>query len=804
MGVFLPVHGTDPGHANHGVVFAVLSWPAMAERAINMMEPEDSHLFLSIRQHDGVNHDVELAKLSGKPEFPIERPPPPPEHPSWHTRPIQAFGKTISIRAAPAGHSIQVGAHFGSRTAAGAGILITLVAAMFVRSIENRGHILRREVRRQTMELQKSEAFARSTLDGLSAQIAILGSDGTILAVNRAWQGYAKSGAGLLFSAREGENYLRVCDDSLAAGHAEAGNISAAIRAAIEGTAHPDGIEFHLHARHGDRWLEARVTPFPGAEPARAILAYEDITARRKAEESERKLSSAVEQSPAMVMIIDTRGRIEYANSRFTEVTGYRLEDIRGREIRVVMADDIPADITREIDRAQAEGRVWHGEFQNRRRDGEPFWHRVTISPLRDITGRITHFTAVGEDVTEQRNLENLLLQAQKMETVGRLAGGIAHDFNNLLQIILGSVDFALMDTPPAADIRGDLEEIKRAAEKSAALTRQLLAFARKQTIQPRVLDLNDTISNMTKMLRRLIGDQIQLEFHPGDPVPPVKMDPAQIDQLLANLVVNARDAIQPPGEITISTQAEDLRVGDGERAGDRPAGRYVRMTVRDTGVGMDARTQSRIFEPFFTTKASGVGTGLGLSTVYGIVEQNRGFIRVNSKLGQGTTFDIYIPATAEAAPTDGAAIAITGGHETILLVEDHPQVLKSVQTMLQGLGYTVLATSDPDDARRWAQTQGMAMDLLLSDLVMPNINGRDLAEVIRAHRPDLPCLFMSGYTADIMGADGIMSSKIFFLEKPFTQSALAHKVREALDHPNTHSPSAASSGHPPAGAGGA
>ncbi|MBP7274578.1 MAG: PAS domain S-box protein [Kiritimatiellae bacterium] len=792
MLVFLPIHGPDPSHANHGVVFAALSWPDMVNRMADLMAPEHTTMHFRISEPQADENLVELAMFSGLTETGAAPPPLSLRSSLWHTRTLQAFGRTFLISAVSAEEGLWAGKHSGTRTAGVAGLLLTLMTAALIRTIENRGNMLRREVREQTLHLRKSEAFARSTLDGLSAKIAILGSDGEILAVNQAWRSFAEKGAGLLFSAKEGENFLRICDDALAVGHSEAGSIAKALRATIEGTPQPNGIECRLHTRHGDCWLEARVTPFPGADPARAILAYEDITARRKAEQSERKLSSGIEQSPNMVMITSTDGRIEYSNPRFTEIAGYRLEDIRGKDFHVVMADDIAREATLEIEQALAEGRMWEGEFQNRKADGTPFWHRVTISPLRDEDGRITHFMAVGEDITRQRDTESQLAQAQKMETVGRLAGGIAHDFNNLLQIILGSVEFALMDTPADSSIRGDLEEIKRAGEKSAALTRQLLTFARKQTIQPRVLDLNETISKLVTMLRRLIGDQIQLDFQPGDGVPPVYMDPMQIDQILVNLVVNARDAIRPPGKITLSTTPVELQAQELGNLHASLAGKFARIEVSDTGAGMDEETQARIFEPFFTTKANGLGTGLGLPTIYGIVEQNRGQIHVTSQLGKGTTFHIDIPATTKYLPPDEFDPATTSGDETILLVEDNPQVLKSVESMLRALGYTVWATTDPEEARRRAEDKAVA--LLLTDLVMPNINGRELAEAIRAHRPNLPCLFMSGYNAEIMGTDGVVVSNMFFIDKPFTQSALGHIVRKALDSNPPPSPPAPSS----------
>jgi len=371
------------------------------------------------------------------------------------------------------------------------------------------------------------------------------------------------------------------------------------------------------------------------------------------------------------------------------------------------------------------------------------------------------------------------------MESVGRLAGGVAHDFNNMLGVILGRADLGLLRVEPASPVHDDLLEIRKAAERSAGLTRQLLAFARRQTVAPKVLDLNATVEGLLKMMRRLIGEDIDLVWRPEARLWPVRMDASQVDQLLANLCVNARDAIAGVGRLTIETRNAVLDRGDDALAEVAP-GDYVMLGVSDDGQGMAEDVLPHIFEPFFTTK-EGKGTGLGLATVYGIVKQNEGAIRVSSQPGRGSTFTIYLPRYlgAEARPAEKAAApAETGGHETILLVEDEGASLRVARHILESLGYTVLAAGTPREALRIAEERAGEIQLLLTDVIMPEMNGRDLAERLLARSPALKCLFVSGYTADVIAHRNVLSQGVHFLQKPFGTSELAAKVREALAGP--------------------
>ena len=385
----------------------------------------------------------------------------------------------------------------------------------------------------------------------------------------------------------------------------------------------------------------------------------------------------------------------------------------------------------------------------------------------------------------EKNTLQEQLNQAQKMESVGRLAGGVAHDFNNMLTVILGHAQLGLMHLEPDHPVCSNLTEISKTAERSADLTRQLLAFARKQTIAPKVLDLNETVSGMLKMLQRMIGEDIKLNWHPAPNLWPVKLDPSQIDQILANLCVNARDSIADVGKILIEMGNIVIDEEYCTQNSGFMAGEYVRLAVSDNGCGMDKATQVQIFEPFFTTKGPGEGTGLGLATVYGIVKQNNGFINVYSEPGLGTTFTMYLPrysGEAEQIRTEGTVKPPRRGMETILLVEDEPAILKITATILKKQGYTILAASTPVEAIRLAREHVDKIHLLMTDVVMPEMNGKDLANTLQSLCPQLKCLFMSGYTSDVIAHHGVLNEGVYFIQKPYSVSELATKVRAVLD----------------------
>ncbi len=511
----------------------------------------------------------------------------------------------------------------------------------------------------------------------------------------------------------------------------------------------------------------------------------EDITERKQAEESIRKLSQAIEQSPVSIIITDVAGKIEFINAKFTQLTGYTHSEVIGQRPSILKSGETPTEEYSRLWKTISSGGVWQGEFHNRNKNGELFWEQATIAPIRNADNVITHFVAVKEDITERKKLEEQLRQTRKMEAVGQLAGGVAHDFNNMLGVIIGYAELALNKADLNGSLRKNLQGILTAAHRSSEITRQLLAFARKQTIAPKILDLNKTVDEMLKLLRRLIGEDIDLAWLPGAKLWPVKMDPSQIDQILANLCVNARDAITGVGWISIETQKVVFDSAYcAEHRGFSP-GEYVMLAVSDNGSGMDKPSMDKIFEPFFTTKGIGRGTGLGLSTVYGIVKQNAGFINVYSEPEHGSTFKVYFPRHTDIADQEskaGPVPRILNGHETILVVEDEIEYLRMAKLMLESYGYQVLAASSPGDALLAAKTHSGRIHLLLTDLIMPEMNGRDLSKEMSSLCPDIICLFMSGYTDHVIVEHNVLDKGLHFIQKPFSMQNLGGKVREVLD----------------------
>ncbi len=515
-----------------------------------------------------------------------------------------------------------------------------------------------------------------------------------------------------------------------------------------------------------------------------------DVTGRKLAEE---KFSRIFMMTPDFISITRlSDGLILEANTGVERIVGWTRSEAIGRtaeDLRLWADPEVRNLILSEL---LAKREVLYREVRFRRKDGsirigiysgrliQIADEMCLISIMQDITDR-------RRDEEERQRLQEQLFQAQKIESVGRLAGGVAHDFNNMLAVILSQTEMALMKVAPTSPFYGDLQEIAKAAERSAELTRQLLAFARKQTINPRVLDLNQTVTGMLSMLRRLIGEDIRLEWIPGAGLRPVKMDPSQLDQILANLCINARDAIAGVGEIVIETANV---VFDEAYCALHPGhvpGNYVSLVVSDNGCGMDKETLANLFEPFYTTKASGLGTGLGLATVYGVVRQNDGVLSVSSEPNKGSSFRIFLPGQERAVEPlresgAGETETITHGQETILLVEDEPGVLMVNQAILETLGYHVLGAATPSKALRLAGEHDGTIHLLMTDVVMPEMNGWELSQRLMQSHPKLKRLFTSGYTADVIAHQGILESGVHFIPKPFTVQALSAKLREVLD----------------------
>ncbi len=506
--------------------------------------------------------------------------------------------------------------------------------------------------------------------------------------------------------------------------------------------------------------------------------------------ESNAKFFSLVANVPGLIAYLNPENlQYEFVNDAYEKTFGIPREKIMGSHLREILGEEnfqitLPyltevkhgKSITCEITLAQPSGDRWIEE---------------NYSPVLDTEGNVTSIVVLSLDITERKQaeeekakLQDQLNQAQKMESVGRLAGGVAHDFNNMLSVILGHAEMAMEGMDANLPLFADLEEIRKAAARSADITRQLLAFARKQTVAPQVIDLNETVAGMLKMLRRLIGEDIDLIWHPGSGLWPIKIDPSQVDQIMANFCVNARDAIPGVGKVTVATDNIFMNEQFAVDGSDFAPGEFVRLTVSDSGHGMDPETLSHIFEPFFTTKGVGDGTGLGLATIYGAVRQNNGFIKAASEPGVGTTFMVYLPrhtGSAVELHTEKTVEPVQRGNETILLAEDEPTILQMTTTMLERLGYTVLVACTPAEAIRYCEEPGRKIHLLLTDVVMPEMNGSDLAKRLLMIQPDMKSLFMSGYTSDIIAKQGILADGLSFLPKPFSQRELAAKVRQAL-----------------------
>ena len=576
--------------------------------------------------------------------------------------------------------------------------------------------------------------------------------------------------------------------------------VAAAYREYIAGKIPEYRVEFRQRTKTGEwKWILSlgKVVEYdPTGRPLRMLGTHTDITERKQAEEaleeSEKRFRSLFEDVPNIaVQGYDRQRRVVFWNTASEGLYGFSREEALGRPLEeLIIPPEMRPGVIDAINSWLNQGlAIPAGELVLQKKGGQPVNVFSSHVMQLNIHGEPEMY-CIDIDLTERKRseaerdkLQAQLLQSQKMELVGSLAGGVAHDFNNMLQTILGYSDLALAQVESASPVHDGLLEIRKAAMRSADLTRQLLAFARKQAVSPKILDLNDTVAGMLKMLQRLIGEDIDLAWVPGHSLWPVKIDPSQLDQILANLAVNARDAIADTGKITIETENISLNAAYCADHPETIPGEYVQLVVSDNGCGMDKETLGQIFEPFFTTKEQGKGTGLGLATVYGIVRQNNGFVNVYSEPGQGTTFSIYLPSFANemvSAETRRAEEAC-GGTETVLVVEDDAAILNLGKTILQRLGYTVLAANTPMAALELVAEYAGEIHLLITDVVMPEMNGRELVQRLSALRPAMHCLYMSGYTANVIAHHGVLDPGIHFIQKPFSIDDLARSVREAL-----------------------
>jgi len=506
--------------------------------------------------------------------------------------------------------------------------------------------------------------------------------------------------------------------------------------------------------------------------------------AERALREANEHLAAVIQSSPLAIYTLDPRSTVLTWNRAAEALYGWQAAELIGRPLPTIGHD--VEDHGRLRDRVLRGESLRGVEVTRRRKDGTSVNISLSVAPLHDAAGRVTGMLSLAADVTEMRQLEVQYRQAQKMEAVGRLAGGIAHDFNNLLTAIIGTTALVLEDLGLESRARLDIQEIEKAAKRAAGLTRQLLIFSRQQVLEPRALDLNALVGNLEKMLHRLIGEDIELRTKQATALGAVRADPGQLEQAIVNLVVNARDAMPQGGRLTIETA--DVELDRGYVAGHVPTqpGPYVLLAISDTGVGMDGATKARLFEPFFTTKEPGRGTGLGLATVYGIVKQSGGYIWTYSELGHGTTFKIYLPRVAEtpeAPESTTSPPTPVRGSETLLVVEDQEEVRKLTKRVLEARGYTVLAARNGAEALEIVAQHPSKIHLMITDVVMPGMNGRELAQHARARRSYLKVLYVSGYTGEAVLQHRLLEPGVAFLQKPFTPDVLARKTREVLDN---------------------
>lgn len=614
--------------------------------------------------------------------------------------------------------------------------------------------------------------------------IAIASLEGNLLFVNPA-------GRELLgLEPDEDVTHLKISDFQTAGSYQKA--LVEEIRA-VQTVGYYSG-ESVVKQRKTGRIIPVRITAFLVKDPetgrplAMATI-QTDISRQKKAETELLRLASAVEQSHDPIIITSLQGKIEYVNAAFEKITGYHRDEVLGKNPRILKSGKQDPKLYENLWSTIGSGTVWKGELINRRKDGSLYVAEAIILPIKDSAGELINYIAVEKDITNVKRLEEEFRQAQKMEAVGRLAGGVAHDFNNLLTVINGYTNLLLQKISPGDSSYKKILQIQKAGEQAARLTSQLLAFSRKQVVQPRILNINDVLEELSKMLKRLLGEDILLSIR-TDPNPAnIKIDPGQLEQIIMNLSINARDSMPDGGHLHIETANMKLDHAFVESHLGSHAGNYVYLAVSDTGAGMTKDVLSHIFEPFFTTKTAGKGTGLGLSTVYGIIKQCQGFVEVNSEPGNGTTFKIYFPAAEgkkhKAKVTGDNRRELHKGSETILIVEDEDSVRGLAVTILREQGYHILEAPAADEALRLLQREQCHIDLLLTDMVMPRTNGRDLAQKICDYCPQIKVVYMSGYTDNALLAQKDDEPEITFIHKPFSPIQLVKTIRSVLDARN-------------------
>ena len=564
-------------------------------------------------------------------------------------------------------------------------------------------------------------------------------------------------------------------------------------------------LDLYGRRRNGSEFpVEISLSPIVSEQGTFVLSAIRDISDRKKIEaelrraneelyqrtaeqlgEYRSRLASIIDSSEDAILSKGLDGTITSWNKGAERIYGYSAAEVVGKRINILTPADRPDEIAEILQKIANGESIEHYESVRVAKDGRRLDVSISVSPLRNAIGEIIGASAIARDMTSQKRAETQLRQVQKMEAVGRLAGGVAHDFNNILGIVNACTEFLRDRIDPSAEPSVYVNNIKKAVERGTALTRQLLAFSRTPAIQPQLLDLNDRLKEITKLLRPLLGEDVEvvLAFHVHSAL--IEADPGQLDQIVVNLAVNARDAMPRGGKFVLETREVNVDDDFAEQHQALKSGKYIALAVSDTGCGMDDATITRIFEPFFTTKEAGKGTGLGLATVYGIVKQNAGHIFVYSELEHGTTFKIYLPSAEHKLATapDSETQTLTPGHynSTILLVEDDAVMRSLTAQLLREHGYTVVEADDGNSALAHVQAHPEGIDLLLTDVVMKRMSGPELADRLHASRPDLKVIYMSGYTGQLMANREVLKPGVTLLEKPFTRHALLNTIHTAL-----------------------
>ena len=644
----------------------------------------------------------------------------------------------------------------------------------------------------ETQERERVAAMMSAALDALPAHVALLDQSGAIVGVNRAWRSFAAQNGFEGDDGGVGTNYLQICEQATGPESDEAAIVAGGLRRVL--AKQSDGFvrRYACHAPGNPRWFQLSVTPLAGRDAAGAIVMHLDVgkVAADALRSSEERFAQLAENIQEVFWMRDARhDSFLYVSPAFDSMWGRSSASVYESPrawFEAIHPDDRDRVATAPERVLLATGALTRFETTYRiiRPDGAVRWIRDRSFPVASSDGSVHRIVGTATDITEQRELEEQFRHAQKMESVGRLAGGIAHDFNNLLTVINGLADLLLDGAARNTEVQEDLETIRLAGDRAARLTQQLLALSRQQMLKPEVVNLEALVGGLRNMLQRLLGEDVALMMAVPETPWLIKADPGQVEQVVLNLAINARDAMPEGGTLRIgirNVHLDDTHVAVHPRV---PPGAYVQLSVSDTGVGMDEATRERIFEPFFTTKPKGKGTGLGLSTVYGIVEQSGGGIWFTSTLGKGSTCTLYLPRVdaTGAATRQRAEVAAHPGVETVLLVEDETMLREFATRILEGAGYTVHAAANADEALQLSDAYDGPIHLLLTDVVMPGVNGRALAEQVCLRRPDVRVLYMSGYTDDAIVRHGVLEDAKHFVGKPYTPTDLRRKVREVLD----------------------